>query len=298
LKKAGFIVFIGVFLLLKLQLNSQSDTSRHSLLKLRAIYISPGASGYEKQASTIKDFRQLAPGNSLVHADTTGFTQRSMDQNYTMSFLVQTAFNPYSKKKQAYNRQIEFTLGLLWQNQPKWKLNAIRTDKIRSDTLSSNSTGAVFYIDSTATRRYFYTYRGVNLGLDLSNTFHTRQTRLFSFYTGYNATLIYSFNNRVIAEYASPNSGRIRHTFFAPVFYESREITALQNNVLFCGSVPIGVNMRVLKPRRKKATIVSFNFEFRPGLKYEQIGHLAIGWKAWYMYSFGIKLYLSAEDYN
>jgi hypothetical protein len=260
--------------------------------------MSLGGSGYEKKSSTMKDFRQLAPSNSLVNADTTGFTHKSYDQNYTMNLLVQTAFNPFSKKKQDYNRQIEFSLGLLWQSQPKWKSNNIRTDTIRLDTLSSNSTGAIFYVDSNPTQRYYYTYKGVNLGLDFSNTFHTKQTRLFSFYTGYNATVIYSFNNRVIAEYASPNARRIRHTFFAPIQYDEREITQLKDNILFYGSIPLGVNLRVLKPRRKKASMVCFNFEFRPGVKYEQVGNVVIGWKAWFMYNFGIKLYLRAEDYK
>lgn len=196
-------------------LNAQETTEKPCFLKPYAAEIGYGFSISRDEPLTMADMMKLAPNSELLSRNYASFNGDGYTYFIANSYSVMGAkaqFIPYSKKKNEYLRyspiHIGFTYGQVDLQGPRYS-DETRT---RFDTLVAND-GTQYFLDSVSRNYAQFSWSEKLVGLDIGQTFHTNDKRIFSCWMGYGIQLAMGVDTRFRGYYSESSFTSIRESY-------------------------------------------------------------------------------------
>jgi hypothetical protein len=185
-------------------LNAQGETEKPSFLKPYAAEIALGMSISRDSPLSLEEMRKLAPGSELAQGDYSSYNGNGFgywSSNSYSVFNAKVELLPYSGKKKEHLRycpiHIGFSYGVVQLQGPNYN----DEKRQRFDTLVA-ANGNHYYLDSVSRRSTYFTWSEKLIGLDIGQTFHTNDKRLFSCWMGYGIQLALGVDSRFEAYYS------------------------------------------------------------------------------------------------
>jgi len=253
-----------------------------------------------QQYGTIDEFKQLAPGSTILKADFTGYNQAGTSwSNINGQFSANVGFRFSNKSKTAYRPNPILRLGFSYMNVTDLSNNLTNTREFRSDTLVSITNGSMYYMDSVITRNYNMRHNSDQIRLDVALVYRTNPKARWQFYGGMGLTAGISLNSNTSIEYAINNTVQDdsdQEEYYYPFFYYNTEDFTYQNeyyrNSLDFGMsvyTPLGLDFRMGKKREFWKRVHLF-YEIRPGVAFSNIGDLRGFGNTCVQQGFGLKV--------
>ncbi|MCD6019918.1 MAG: hypothetical protein K0S53_3039 [Bacteroidetes bacterium] len=210
------------------------------------------------------DYRKMLPENTLLQTYKANSGRTSNGDISDVGGSV--AFVFWSEKKKRYNDRIQLRIGASY-NMEVFDVHENGTYQNACDTLISNTSPKVYYIDTV--KRYDYNLRRQQdaVGMFIQHTFHTRQNKYVSFYTGYGFRYYYILRHQldVSLDYSESfidqNGKDYYNSYESSNNYSLYEKSAVQSSNTLAVYIPIGANLRVVRPLRGTISRFSFNPE-------------------------------------
>ncbi len=296
-----------LFLLYRIVLYCQADSLKpEPYVYFNAFSVMAGIVGTEYQSHDLNHFKSLSPGNSITKTIPASAEKR-VSNNNSGNAMLNLGFNIHLKTKDFKTRFTTFS--------SEWRVGlniattlaerTIYSQKImeRTDTFYSNHTPMVVYEGSTTENIYQYKFRSKNVYLDMSKTYHTNQLKRFSFYTGINFGMGYTFSNYLDVTTANDSllGGRKDgHYYRLERYYDNTvtERTKLGNELYYNTSVPFGVIFRFVKKKKQKAYKLSFFAEARFGYRFQKNDASSYSSTPLGAFQIGTKLYFKRQSTN
>lgn len=196
-------------------LNAQEDAAKPSFFKPYSAELATGMSISNDAPLSFEEMKQLAPGSELIQRDYTsyngnGFLFRSSNSYSVFNAKVQ--FLPYSKKRKEHLRycpiHIGFSYGVVQLQGPNYSDES----RQRFDTLVS-SDGTNYYLDSVKRKLVYFSWAEKLIGLDIGQTFHTNDKRLFSCWMGYGIQLAMGVDSHFQGSYMESDHTHIGSSY-------------------------------------------------------------------------------------
>lgn len=163
-------------------------------------------------------------------------------------------------------------LGFSYHAGTNKKVNVLYEDKTRYDTLVSNSTDQIMYLDSVNSHRYSMEYMSEQVRFDASLVYRTSPERRCVFYAGAGITAGMSVNTSTKIRYdysefvesGFDNSSSYSYDYFRES-YSDIEFHTNKLNYGFSIFIPVGIDFRLGKEKSFWKEMHLF-FEMRPGI--------------------------------
>jgi hypothetical protein len=222
----------------------------------------------------LAEFKTLAPKSVLLNSAMNGYSSNNaFNLSSNTMFCMTMGIKFRNKQKTTYKESQTLRLGLSYFTSTSLVGGMYKTTNKPHDTLISNQTGQVIYLDSTISQNFGMNYTSQQLRLDASMIFRMNSTGRWSLYTGIGATAGTSINARTEIYYSSyateTQSGNNSH------FYQSTGTFTLENirqknNLGFSAYVPLGLDFRLGRKREfwKRSHLF---YEIRPGINMTSI---------------------------
>lgn len=184
---------ISIIVFFSICMHSQAGTNDSSKrIYVSEGFISGGAYGQTNPEGTLKNFRGLAPGSTLLLQNYAGYHEYSSGSNGQGNPMIILGIGLRSKcKTNSATYRFAVGYGLLTDMEGQY----YTTNKFRIDTLTSSRTGQNVYIDSTVDERYTFAHYSRILKLDVSVIWRTsakQKTKLFAGIGCFAGTSLYS----------------------------------------------------------------------------------------------------------
>ncbi len=262
--------------------------------------VSSGVSGESLTNATLLGFEKLAPNSSLIN-DVHALPDYNNAHNYyyynnmTNAVLFNLGFDfpDYGIKNSAQPRLI---LGLSY-HKSKYKELYIRYEEVKPyDTLMSEITDNVIYLDSVTKHEYDMNYYSEQIRLDANFIYSSDPAKRFSFYAGagINAGIsinayssIYYEKTKYIKGSYENGSNYYSYRYFDP---EERKREDYRNKMNFGGLayIPLGLDFRIGNKKTFWREMHLF-VEARPGVNLVYIPELNIYTYGVFQANFGVK---------
>lgn len=184
-------------------LSAQEETHQ-PFLKPQSVELFYGVSFYRDAPLSLEEMKKVAPGSVLLNKDYSDFDEANLYfYGITGNSLlgVKAQFIPYSKKKKEYLNystiHIGFAYGEININGPSY----LKEERNRFDTLVA-SNGSSFYLDSASKEFAQFNWSEKLVGIDIGQTFHTDDKRIFSCWAGYGIQLAMGLDTRFRGYYS------------------------------------------------------------------------------------------------
>ncbi len=183
----------SLFILLILSsafLSAQNDSPAPSLLKPYCVELSYGMGFYRDSPLSLEEMKKVAPGSELLYRDYSGMDETNLFYTTTGNsfFNAKTHFIPYDKKKGAYSKHSTIYIGFSYGNVQVQGPSYSKNERYPFDTLVA-SDGTVYYVDSVKSTFAIFNWTEKLIGLDIGQTFHTDDKKIFSCWMGYGLQL-------------------------------------------------------------------------------------------------------------
>jgi hypothetical protein len=283
--------------------HAQTDSlKKRPLLKLYSGSMNFGVYEFTNYNLGRQDLQTLNPGNQLLKKDISAYKYDGNNRQYE-GFCIGSNLSVifYNKKKQAYSNRHELHVGISYQSNEKLEHNYILDERVPFDTLKSNTSPNIYYIDTTKTSRYYYSNYRDNILFNITYTFHTRQNRIFSAYIGYSLCYGRVINNITTAEYLYTEGYEDQNHFsynYAPGkqdYIKLSEQSVTHKGNIFQAAVPIGGLVRFSNVRKNFVKKLALNVETRTGAQLTQIPGTNSIIQFFFNANFGIKYYFCRE---
>jgi hypothetical protein len=275
------ILFLLSFFALSTVYAQDNDTTI-SCLSVNDVFILSGGSISMQPSTTIVDFQRLAPESSLLNNNFTEFNsdnERQLRGGY--SFAASIGMLIRKADKTSYRRNPLLRLGIAYFSANELSATYQHQGSFTFDTLSSQTSSTVLYVDSQITERYRMKYTTQNIRLDGSLIYRTDPLRRWSIYAGFGLTAGLSMNDETTVDYRRSEdviyrSEKVNDTYNGTSNTGvDRQHESFRNESHFVGSVyiPLGIDFTVGKTREfwKQVHLV---YEMRPALTYMPIPEL------------------------
>lgn len=294
-----------VLLMVAFQLagHAQADSlKKHSFVKLYSGSINFGVYEFTDYNLYRQDLQTLNPGNQLLKKDISAYTYDGNNREFS-GFCIGSNLGIifYSKKKQAYNTRQELHIGISYQSNGKLEYTYLLDERVPFDTLKSNTSPNIYYIDTTKTSRYYYSNYRDNILLQLRHTFHTKQNRILSAYIGYSLGYARIINNITTAEYyysegyEDQNHYSYDYTPREQGYVEMSERSVTHKGNAFQAAVPIGGLVRFSNVKKKYVKRLALNIDTQTGVRITQIPGTTALTQFFFNANVGIKYYFNRE---
>lgn len=250
----------------------------------------------------LNDYKQFAGENTLVkdvdfkdyREQYYGFTNSSNESGFT----ILTSFIFHNKKKKQYNDRHQLNIGFLYLNDDQ-ELNIYKDDHIRFDTLKSNSSATMFFIDTVKRNTYDFHVNRDQVAFSIGYSTHGKQNRIFSLYTGLqlmagisNANVKVTYRQRESFEDQNKKNYDYEHSSHSSIHKE--ETTKLKRSNFLIAYMPVGGVLRFSKMKKNIVKQFALNAELRFGAKYENMADNT-RLNPFFSINFGIKFFLQRE---
>jgi hypothetical protein len=256
------------YMLLSMFPTFAQESSRLPLFRISDVQILTGSSSDKGINGSIGDFRKLAPGSLLLNTNLNDF-RYSFDDGYAEGALTLLAgFQIRNKEGSAYRKAPMLRVGINYFSSNLMSESYSRQFRQRVDTLTSNQTGAEYYVDSVANHYLGMDYSSEHVRLDVSLLFHSNPAGRWSFFAGAGINAGMSFNaqtNVYYSEYGSVDGDLNTYNYSNTNNLFKAEKYA--NKLGFSGSfyLPLGVDFRIARKNDFFSKTHLF-YEMRPSL--------------------------------
>ncbi|MEX1190837.1 MAG: hypothetical protein WED10_11560 [Brumimicrobium sp.] len=240
--------------LLACTLVSTFSYSQVPKLKITEVYLTGGFSNNEISNASHADFQLLAPNSNILEQNAETFDNASSyysPYRTNGGFSLQTGIQFVDKESGNLKKNPTLRLGLRYGNVNQ--LNGWSTTEELSayDTLVSQNTGELHYLDSINRRTVTGNYSSEQISLDASLIFRTNQDLRWSVYGGLGLSVGFTINATTNIEYREKNDTEIRGYSSDYYYIEDENIITenYRNKSSIIGSLyaPIGVDFRLGK---------------------------------------------------
>lgn len=247
-------------------------------------------------SASINDFYILAPNSKLLPTSYDGYNISNYSSNsggFSASALL--GFKFLNKEGNTYRANPLFRAGITYTYAQNISSYANYEETTPYDTLTSNNTGNVYYIDSVTVSQLDMQYETHQVKLDVSLLFRTNPEARWSLFAGIGAQVGTSINaqtqinkyegNYFISDLSSELS------YYVQGNDSEYEIEEFMNENAFTASVylPMGVDFRVSNKNEFFQRIHLF-YEMRPALNMTSIPELRMLTNGAFGYGFGMKV--------
>ncbi len=283
--------------------DAQTDTlKKPRFMKFYAASVNAGVYAFTDYKLSRDELQTINPDNQLLKKDISNYHYEGNNREYSgFCMSANAGFILYNKKKQAYNKRQEFHFGTSYQINNALVHEYLLDERVPFDTLKSNTSTNVYYIDTTKTSRYSYSNSRKNILFNVSHTFHTKPNRIFSLYVGYSLCYGRVINNITTAEYLySEGFEDQNHKTYdytnrdqSSIGMDERSVTHKGN--IFQAAIPIGGLIRLSKTKKNYLKRLALNVETRTGVQLTQIPGSSNITQAFFNINFGMKFFLNRE---
>jgi hypothetical protein len=259
-------ILAGYLLLLMFPALAQ-ESSKLPLFRIADVHMLLGSSSDRGINGSMNDFRKLAPGSVLINTNLNDF-RYSFDDGYSEgAFTLLEGFQIRNKEGSAYRKAPMLRVGINYFNATLMSESYSRQFRQRVDTLTSNQTGAEYYVDSVANHYLGMDYSSEHVRLDVSLLFHSNPAGRWSFFAGAGINAGISINaqtNIYYSEYGQVERDMNRN------YYNTNNLSKSEsfiNKSGFSGSfyIPLGVDFRIASKNDFFSKTHLF-YEMRPSL--------------------------------
>lgn len=238
-------------------------------ISIQDISIQTGLVSNRNTIGTLTDFKELAPQSVLLNNDLTAYSSGGFFTSTSTpisSILFGIQFS--DKQRKVYKTNPKLRIGLSYFSGTSLTGSLYKNERKRYDTLTSNQTGQVTYIDSTTDHYYNMNYTSEQLRFDGSLIFRTNPQNRWSLYTGLGFTAGISFNAQTEISYDKINKTEVVYATNTPSQYYGAnnfksERYRSKNNFGFLTYLPMGIDFRIGNKREFWKQIHLF-YELRP----------------------------------
>ena len=258
---------------------AQTDTlKKPHFMKFYAGSMNGGVYAFTDYKLSRDELQTINPDNQLLKKDISNYHYEGNNREYSgFCMNANASFILYNKKKQAYDKRQEFHFGISYQVIGTLAHDYLLDERVPFDTLRSNTSSNVYYIDTTKTSRYSYSNTRKNILFNVSHTFHTKPNRIFSLYFGYSLGYGRVINNITTAEYLYSEGFEDQdHKTYdytkrdkSSIGMDERSVTHKGN--IFQAAIPIGGLIRFSKTKKNYLKRLALNVETRTGVQLTQI---------------------------
>lgn len=249
-------------------------------ISISDLFIQTGApvfSGYPIFGS-LTDFKMLAPQSVLLNHDFADYSaSRLFENSQAHSMMLGLKFR--DKEDPSKNSNSQLRIGLSYFSSTT--SGAFHKDSERNtfDTLASNQTGQVYYIDSITSESTYMDYSSEQLRFDGSLLFSTDQTARWSFFTGIGFSAGLSINTQTDVNKLTTTHQEINDK----TYYNGENLNSstewdkesFRNKGNFGASayIPIGIDFRIGK-KGELCKRTHLFYELRPNINITSIPEL------------------------
>lgn len=282
---------------------AQTDSlQKPRFMKLYALSCNAGVYAFTNYTPTRGELQTLNPDNQLLRKDLSNYTYQGNNREYSgFGMNANAAFVLYNKHKKAYNRKQELRFGLSYQTNEKLVYEYLMDERVPFDTLKSNTSPKVYYIDSTKTSQYSYSIYRKNILVEVTHTFHTKQNRIWSAYVGYSFGYGRVISNITTAEYLysegfeDQDHKSYNYTAASKPSIGASERSVKSGGQSFQAAIPIGGILRLSKTKKNYMKRVALNIETKTGVRFTQIPRSSSMTQFFFNANVGLKFYLNRE---
>ncbi len=248
--------------------NAQVDSTER-LFKISSVSIGGGVLTNQNPPISQDDYKKIAPNNSLVNADLTGFKNNLNGLNIGGYFTMNVGFKKLHKKDYVYSFRVEHRIGIRFLSETILSSPYSLMDLKYYDSLKIGST-MHHNVSIDTTKNYSYDITNSIFMFDLGSIYQSDPRRLFTAYVGYNIGLGTSLSSYATAYYHSNVVIRTSTIHDEKDVDSKFEETSLRNSFVMNGSVLWGANIRFSK-RKKFWNKTSMNLEGRFGANSQNV---------------------------
>ena len=228
-----------------------SQEEGNSGLLFNGISYGIGPYSVSNGVSSLATFKKLAPTSDFLNVDLNDFDNSNGFYDTQTSTIISAAayFKVIGKEKPNKLFNQSFRIGISYTDQSTFYDSYSRSETFTVDTLTSNTTGIQYPIDSTATERLSMDYYQTQLYIDAAYLFQTGEINRFSLYGGLGAMIGFTIDAytsiRLDEDFTySANSPR---QFADPdiTFDFKEENYKNKGGMAFITYIPVGVDFRI-----------------------------------------------------
>lgn len=212
--------------------------------------LDPGARG------NLADFKSFAPNSTLLTQNFSGFDPNNSGSTYVNNyFTAALGFQFLNKEKKAYKSNPLLRLGISYNSGTHLYNGYGRYSNSIVDTLVSQQTGQMYFVDSTSVENYGMTLSSQQLRFDASLIFRTNPAARWSIYGGIGFNIGAAFQSNVEISYSSYQYTNNQLGFSYTNFYNNNNSSKYEyftNATRIVGGsiyLPMGIDFRIGKNR-------------------------------------------------
>jgi hypothetical protein len=299
------IFYIPVFSILCGSATAQDSLKKPFFIKLYSLSASGCLWNYgQEELLDVSEVQEMAGKNAIVKNHSANL---KLKNNYYYpgaeggGASLTTGFVFYNKRKKDLSNRYELKLGLSYQKRDEQQFRLENTEQIPFDTLISNSSPDVYYIDTVRSQTVEYKYNKSQLSGHVVFTIHSLQNRILSLYTGIGLSAGFNTEQSVEASYRFKQSfeDQFHHSHnYNPELdlntYE-KELTKIKGGYIIMAYVPLGTQVRFSHSRKGYVTRFALNAEVDIGFKKEQFPNKEL-LSDFRCLQLGLKFFLNREE--
>jgi hypothetical protein len=252
------------------------DTVKKSLIRVYDVGFFMSFTEPNQNTLSGLDYQKILPENNLLRTYKANSGQNSSGEVSDVGGWATFTF--WNKKKQRYHDRVQLRVGLFY-NKQTFNLDENGVYRSACDTLISSSSPKVYYIDTT--KQYYYSIRRQEdaIGIFIQNTFHTRQNKYISFYTGYGFRYGFTLNHLLdvslnYSESFTDQNGKDYYgTYESSNRYDVHEKSTVRASNALAVYIPVGANLRIVRPLARTISRFSFNPEVAVGYRMQKFAN-------------------------
>lgn len=203
----------------------------------------------------LTEFKRIAPQSNLLTQNLNGFSANNFSGTYVNNyFTAAVGIQFLNKEKKAYKSNPLLRLGISYNSGTHLYNGYSRYSNGIVDTLISQQTGQMYFIDSTRIEGYSMTLSSQQLRLDASLIFRTNPEARWSIYGGIGFNFGAAFSTSVDIYYNSYHytNNQLGYSYASNYSNDSSKNEHFTNSTRILGGslyLPIGIDFRIGKNR-------------------------------------------------
>ncbi len=253
--KPTLLLLFVILLMFTSSINAQEEKQKTAKsISISDLFIQTGTTAFSGRSifGSLTDFKMLAPQSVLLNSDFSDYSSSSLyESSQAHSIMLGLKFRDKEDPSKESNSQLR--IGLSYFSGTTRGSFYKDSERKTFDTLVSNQTGQVYYIDSITSESTSLDYSTEQLRFEGSLLFSTDQAARWSFFTGIGFSAGLSINaqtdvNKFITAYKEIN-GKTYYTGENLYSDVTRDNEVFRNKSNFGASayIPIGIDFRIGK---------------------------------------------------
>ncbi|HIA37638.1 MAG TPA: hypothetical protein EYN89_13130 [Flavobacteriales bacterium] len=279
--KPTLLLLFVILLMFTSSINAQEEQLKTAKrVSISDIFIQTGTTAFPGRSifGSLTDFRMLAPQSVLLNSDFSDYSSSSLyESTQAHSMMMGLKFRVKEDPSKESNSQLR--IGLSYFSGTTRGFFYKDSERKTFDTLVSNQTGQVYYIDSITSESTSMDYSSEQLRFEGSLLFSTDQAARWSFFTGIGFSAGISINtqtdvNKLITTYQEIN-GKTYYNGENLNSSSERDNEQFRNKGNFGASayIPIGIDFRIGK-KGELCKRTHLFYELRPNINITSIPEL------------------------